>query len=129
MSATRGNTKIDLVPLLMFVRDNQERPLIDKIMSRFDVKERAARDNLRVLIKGGWVEEYPLASDRRKKRYRVTSEGYALLGQGVRAEFEVARARKKFSTCSHNPRSTRATRGQSAPGGGQVALREQWANV
>jgi DNA-binding MarR family transcriptional regulator len=129
MNATHGNTKIDLVPLLRFVKDNQERPLIDKIMARFDVQERAARDNLRVLIKGGWVEEYRLTSDQRKKRYRVTSDGYALLTQGLRAEFEVARARQKFSTCSHSPRRPRDAARSSLLDAKSVVLREQWENV
>lgn len=124
-----GKTKIDLAELLLFIREHQERPLIKRVQARFDVSERAARDAVRVLVKGGWVEEYRLLSDNRQKRYRLTATGHAAAQDIRRARRALNQARQKYSTIRHSVPVALERRAGSRNANGSVALRRERTRV
>jgi DNA-binding MarR family transcriptional regulator len=61
-------------------------------------RERAAKDNISILVKGSWVAARPVPDDRRRKRYVVTEKGRSDM-RGHFGEGALRRGRRRYSTC------------------------------
>jgi hypothetical protein len=74
----KSPAKIDLQAVLRFIADADDgveyTPLITWIMATFGCHERAAKDNISILGRGGWVAALAIPDDRRRKRYIVTDK-------------------------------------------------------
>jgi DNA-binding MarR family transcriptional regulator len=114
----RSPSKIDLQAVLRFIAaaDNVGyTPLITWITTTFACRERAAKDNLSVLVQGGWVAAVPVPDDRRRRRYVVTEKGRADM-RGVFGEGALKRGRRRYSTClSGGARRRQAARRVQGP--------------
>jgi DNA-binding MarR family transcriptional regulator len=72
--------------------------LLAWIQETFHCKERAAKDAVSILVKGGWVDALRLPSDRRRKRYLLTEKGRADM-QGSFSKAALQGGRRRHSTC------------------------------
>src|SRR5215211_2035248 len=101
--AARRNTtsKIELQAVLRFVACYafvRAGELIRWMVAAFGCGVRAARDNLTVLVRGGWLARSRDQNDRRRVRYTVTEKGRADM-QGSFGRGVLKRALKRYSTC------------------------------
>jgi hypothetical protein len=94
-------SKVDLQAVLRYLADAngpEYQALVAWIEQTFGCRERAAKDNVAILVKGNWVEALPLPSDRRRKRYVLTEKGRADM-RGSFGQGALARGRRRHSTC------------------------------
>lgn len=102
MAARRKTTsKIDLQAVLRFVAADPLVPsdeLIGWMVATFECGERAARDNVAVLVRGGWLARSRDEEDRRRVRYAVTKKGWEDM-EGAFGRGLLTRARKRYSAC------------------------------
>lgn len=102
MAARRtSSSKIDLQSVLRFIASREKveyAPLIAWITKTFDSRERAAKDNVSVLMKGGWLEKRDNTNDRRRTRYALTEKGKSDMA-GSFGRTALARGRRLYSTC------------------------------
>jgi hypothetical protein len=118
MAARRKTpSKIDLQAVLRYVG---ERKVVSSdelrrwIIETFGCGERAAKDALSVLVRGGWLTKLRDERDRRRSRYLLTEKGredtVGMFGQGA-----LERGRRIHSTClSGTGRRRQAARRQAA---------------
>ena len=102
MAARRNTTStIELQAVLRFVARYafvRAGELIRWMVAAFGCGVRAARDNLTVLVRGGWLARSRDQNDRRRVRYTVTEKGRADM-QGTFGRGALKRGRKRYSTC------------------------------
>jgi Winged helix DNA-binding domain len=118
MAARRKTpSKVDLQAVLHYVG---ERNVVSSdelrrwIVETSDCRERAAKDALSVLVRGGWLTKSRDEHDRRRSRYSLTEKGredtVGMFGQGA-----LERGRRLHSTClSSAGRRRQAARRQAA---------------
>jgi DNA-binding MarR family transcriptional regulator len=73
-------------------------PLVAWIMATFGCRERAAKDNVSILVKGRWVAALQGLDDRRRRRYVLTEKGRSDM-RGHFGESALGRGRRRYSTC------------------------------
>lgn len=97
----RSQSKVDLQAVLRFIAAADGvgyAPLVAWIMVTFGCRERAAKDNISVLVKGRWVAALQDPDDRRRRRYVVTEKGRSDM-DGHFGEGALRRGRRRYSTC------------------------------
>lgn len=97
----RSPSKVDLQKVLRFLAEASERDydsLIIWIEETFGCRARAAKDNIAILVRGGWVAAVPVQDDHRRKRYTLTEKGRADM-VGAFGEGALTRGRRRYSTC------------------------------
>jgi DNA-binding MarR family transcriptional regulator len=123
----KSPSKIDLQALLRFIAASPDgiryAPLVTWITATFGCRERAAKDNISILVKGAWVSALPMPEDRRRKRYIVTEKGRSDM-RGHFGEGALRRGRRRYSTCL----SGAARRRQAARVNGMNELEEALEN-
>jgi DNA-binding MarR family transcriptional regulator len=111
-------SKIDLQAVLRFVAAHPSTAadeLVGWMVDAFGCRERAARDNLTVLVRGGWLERRRDERDRRRICYALTDKGREDM-QGSFGQSLLKRARKRYSTClSGSARARQARMGEPTP--------------
>jgi hypothetical protein len=97
----KSPSKVDLQAVLRSVatRDRVEAAeLVAWIVEAFGCGARAAKDNVSVLVQGGWLAREREEHDRRRLRYAITEKGREdMVGSFGRAALE--RGRRCYSTC------------------------------
>lgn len=107
--ARGSRPKIDLAVALTLISSRPGREYaawVSDLQATFLCGERAAKDALAVLVRGGWAEARPHEADGRKRRYYVTAEGEEDLSSRVGA-MAVRASRRLFSACSKAARRMR----------------------
>lgn len=94
------------------------RPLCDVLVAERTAAlrpaRRAAKDNVSVLLKGGWIEKRTHSSEQRRASYRLTEKAHADMG-GTFGRTALKRGRRLYSTClSGRARSHQAARRKAA---------------
>jgi hypothetical protein len=126
MAARRTSPgKVELQTVLRFIASQEEvayAPLIGWMTRTFDCRERAAKDNVSVLLKGGWIEKRTHSSEQRRASYRLTGNGHADMA-GTLGRTALKRGRRLYSTClSGRARTRQAAKRQAAPNPLAIAL-------
>jgi hypothetical protein len=87
----KSPSKVDLQAVLRFVAAREwveSAELMAWIVEAFGCRERAAKDNVSVLVQGGWLGRERDEHDRRRLRYAITEKGredmVGSLGQAAR---------------------------------------------
>jgi hypothetical protein len=92
---------VDLQAVLRFLAAHEwveSARLVAWIVVTFACGERAAKDNVSILVQGGWLTREREERDRRRLRYAITEKGREdLVGGFGRAALE--RGRRCYSTC------------------------------
>jgi len=97
----KSPSKVDLQAVLRFISAADGigyAPLIAWIMATFGCRERAAKDNISILVKSRWVEALRNPDDRRRKRYVLTEKACSDM-RGHFGEGALKRGRRRYSTC------------------------------
>jgi len=100
---------IDLVQVAEYVGESEGveySALVTWICETFECRERAAKDSLSILVKGGWAEARGGQSDGRSRTYHLTPGGHEDLATDI-GRSAVRSARRRFSTCSRRARRVR----------------------
>ena len=118
MAARRKSpSKVDLQAVLRFIGSQEEvayAPLIAWITRTFDCRERTAKDNVSVLVKGGWLAKRTDPSEQRRASYKLTEKGHADMS-GTFGRTALRRGRRLYSTClSGRARTRQAARREAA---------------
>ena len=118
MAARRTRpSKVDLQAVLRMIASREEvayGPLIGWITRTFDCRERAAKDNVSVLLKGGWIDKRTHSSEQRRASYTLTEKGHADM-TGNFGRTPLKRGRRLYSTClSGRGRTRQAARRKAA---------------
>jgi DNA-binding MarR family transcriptional regulator len=123
----KSPSKIDLQAVLRFIAAAPDgvgcAPLVTWITATSGCRERAAKDNVSILAKGGWVAALPMPGDRRRKRHVITDKGRSDM-RGHFGEGALRRGRRRYSTCL----SGAARRRQAARVNGMNELEEALEN-
>jgi DNA-binding MarR family transcriptional regulator len=97
----KSPSKVDLQAVLLFM-DAAEGVgyggLVVWIMTTFGCCERAAKDNVSILVKGRWIAALQDPADRRRRRYVLTEKGRSDM-RGHFGEGALRRGRRRYSTC------------------------------
>jgi hypothetical protein len=97
----KSPSKVDLQAVLRFVAAHdwvESAELVPWIVEAFGCGERAAKDNVSILVQGGWLGRERDERDRRRLRYAITAKGREdMVGSFGRAALE--RGRRCYSTC------------------------------
>jgi DNA-binding MarR family transcriptional regulator len=97
----KSPSKVDLQAVLCFIgaaKGFGYGPLVAWIMATFGCCERAAKDNVSILVKGRWVAALQDPADRRRRRYVLTEKGRSDM-RGHFGEGALRRGRRRYSTC------------------------------
>ena len=118
MAARRTSpSKVDLQAVLRMIASEGEVTygrLIGWTTRKFDCRERAAKDNVSVLLKGGWIEKRTDPSEQRRASYKLTEKGHADMS-GTFGRTALRRGRRLYSTClSRRARTRQAARREAA---------------
>jgi hypothetical protein len=109
----KSPSKVDLQAVLRFVAAREwveSAELMAWIVEAFGCRERAAKDNVSVLVQGGWLGRERDEHDRRRLRYAITEKGREdMVGSFGQAALQ--RGRRCYSTCL----SGASRRRQAAP--------------
>jgi hypothetical protein len=113
----KSPSKVDLQAVLRHLDKSDgvgSAALVAWIVQTFQCRERAAKDNLAVLARGGWTDKDREASDRRRVLYTLTEKGRADASGGF-GRAALRRGRRLYSTClSGKARERQAARREAA---------------
>jgi len=101
VARSKSPSKVDLQAVLRFVEARnwvESAEFIAWIVETFGCRTRAAKDNVSVLVQGGWLARERDERDRRRLRYAITEKGREdMFGSFGRAALD--RGRRCYSTC------------------------------
>jgi len=125
MARQYGHEKLDLfaaLRLLAVAGGGGYGELVNLLGEAFACSERTAKDALRILKHGDYVELRRDPVDRRRRRYTLSERGQSLLAD-PNGEPVLRFARKLFTSCP-SPDSSRRQRALSEPGAPERALEQ-----